>query len=126
MIKRTVVTQRTVVEGVGHVMVQFEKQAVDTDGTIYVPKNHPYHRTVFEVGYDVDAWMLEVNKSLEKIGLEPVSAEEIAKIRRTCDAEWTPECRAAWAAQKEKQTLAMIFTMPASNPSGGNPSGEGN
>ena len=113
MNKRTVVTHRRVVEGIGHVEVQFEKQAVDDDGTIYVPKNLQYHRTVFEVGCDIDAQMAAVNLHLERMGLVAVAAEEIAKIKRTSDAEWTPECVAAWEELKQKQALAAILTIPS-------------
>ena len=112
MKKRTIVTQRRIVEGVGHIEVQFEKQAVDEDGTVYVPKNQQYHRTVFMVGCDIDAQMKAVNTHLQTMGLEPVEESEVAKIRRSCEAEWTTQCIEAWKEMQKQQELEAVLMMP--------------
>ena len=100
MIKKTVLVNRRVIEGVGHVEVQFQKQVIDADGTVYVARDLPFHRFVLEVGEDVDFIINETNRQLAGMSLAPIDAAEVEKIKRTCAAEWTPECRAAWNAFK--------------------------
>jgi len=89
--KQTIIDQIEITRE-GHVQVRMRKLVVDGEDVFDLG----YHRTIVEIGGDLDKQMAEVNAHLTSMGFGSIASEEVNEVRAHAMVAWTPERRAAF------------------------------
>ena len=95
--QQTVLNQREILSD-GTVQVRFALQVMNGDAVL----QSQWHRGSFPPGSDADMIVAAINSNIAQADMgswPPISDEDAAKIKGTCQAEWTPEVIAAFQAK---------------------------
>lgn len=84
--KRVIVDQIEIARD-GHIQIRLKKQIIDGAETFDLG----YHRTIVEVGGNVDAQVATLNAHLAQMGFPAIQAEEIADVKKYAAIAFTPQ-----------------------------------